>query len=89
MFSTTTTAASTSMPMAMARPPRLMRFALMPDWPMRMKVASAASGSVTATTSAARKLPRNKSSSTTTRTMASSSARDTVPTARWTSVPRS
>ena len=33
MFSTTTTAASTSMPMAMASPPRLIRFALMPDWP--------------------------------------------------------
>jgi hypothetical protein len=81
-FSTTTTAASTSMPMAIARPPRLIRLALMPVARIRMKVPSAASGSVIATTSAARSSPRNSSSSTTTSTAASSRASVTVPTAR-------
>ena len=89
MFSTTTTAASTSMPMAIASPPRLIRLADMPNWRIRMKVTSAASGRVSATTRAARKLPRNSTSSTTTSTMASSRARDTVPTARSTRLPRS
>ena len=50
MFSTTTTAASTSMPMAIASPPRLIRLADMPNCCIRMKVISAASGSVSATT---------------------------------------
>jgi len=88
-FSTTTTAASTSMPMAMARPPRLIRLADSPKARIRMKVASAESGSINATTSAARRLPRKARSRSTTSTMASSSALDTVPTARSTRLERS
>ena len=81
-FSTTTTAASTSIPMAIANPPRLIRFALMPVVRMSRKVASAANGSISATTSAARSSPRNSSNRITTSTLASSSASWTVPTAR-------
>ena len=60
MFSTTTTAASTSMPRAMARPPRLIRLAVRPAWRISRKVASMDSGSVAATTRAARSPPRNR-----------------------------
>ena len=81
MFSTTTTAPSTSMPSAIARPPRLIRLADMPYQRIRMKVASADSGSTAATVTAARRLPRKAPSSTSTSTVASSSALDTVPTA--------
>ncbi|MPN57990.1 hypothetical protein SDC9_205686 [bioreactor metagenome] len=88
-FSTTTTAASTSMPMAMARPPRLIRLADSPNRRIRMKVASADSGSIRATTRAARRLPRKARSSRTTRTMASSRALETVPMARSTRLLRS
>ncbi len=45
-FSTTTTAPSTSMPSAMARPPRLIRLADMPNFCIMMKVMSTASGRV-------------------------------------------
>ena len=82
VFSTTTTAASTSMPMAMASPPRLIRLALCPVQRISRKVHSAASGRISATTMAARSSPRNSNSSTTTSTVASSSAFCTVPTAR-------
>lgn len=82
MFSTTTTAASTSMPMAIASPPRLIRFALSPVRRISRKVVSTDSGRVTATTTAARTLPRNSSSSTTTSTIASTNALPTVPVAR-------
>ena len=88
-FSTTTTAASTSMPMAMASPPRLIRLALMPVMRISRKVDSAANGSISATTSAARRSPRNSSSRITTSTVASSSACSTVLTARVISVLRS
>ena len=88
-FSTTTTAASTSMPMAIARPPKLIKLALMPTRRISKKVPSAASGSITATTSAARSSPRNRSSRMTTSTVASSKALSTVPTARSISVLRS
>ena len=89
MFSTTTTAASTSMPIAIARPPSDIRLADKPHCCMSTKVASADSGRIKATTSAARRLPRNSSSSTSTSTMASCSALVTVPTARPTRLPRS
>ena len=82
MFSTTTTAASTSMPMAIASPPRLIRLALWPVNRISRKVNSAASGSISDTTSAARSSPRNSSNSTTTSTVASSRALRTVATAR-------
>ena len=80
-FSTTTTAQSTSRPMAMAMPPSDMMFALKPYHFITPKVASTASGSEMETTSAARQLPRNSSSSTTTSAMASSSTFCTVQTA--------
>ncbi len=89
MFSTTTTAASTSMPIAIASPPRLIRLADMLNQRIRMKVASADSGRISATTRAARRLPRNSTSSTSTSAMASANAFDTVPTARSTRLPRS
>lgn len=81
-FSTTTTAPSTSMPMAMASPPRLIRLAVSPQARIRIKQMSAAIGSVVATIAAARQSPRNSISSTTTSKVASSSASSTVPTAR-------
>ena len=89
MFSTTTTAASTSMPMAIARPPSDIRLADSPHWCMSTKVASADSGRIKATTRAARRLPKSSSNSTSTRAMASARALLTVPTARSTSAPRS
>lgn len=88
-FSTTTTAASTNMPMAIASPPRLMRFADRPNPRMRMKVASAASGRISATVSAARRFPSMSTRITSTSTTASASAFDTVRTARPTKSPRS
>jgi len=60
MFSTTTTEASTSMPKAIASPPRLIRLAVMPTACISKKVASSDSGSDTATTSAARTPPRKR-----------------------------
>ncbi|MCY1173446.1 hypothetical protein D9M73_136060 [compost metagenome] len=89
MFSTTTTAASTSMPIAMAKPPRLIRLADMPKARIRMKVISAAKGSTMATVRAARILPRNRPSSTMTSTVASIRADDTALTALVTSEARS
>lgn len=80
-FSTTTTAASTSMPNAMARPPRLIRLADIPVVRIRMKVANADSGNTMATVIAARRLPRKAPSNMSTNTVASISALDTVPTA--------
>ncbi len=88
-FSTTTTAASTSRPIAIARPPRLIRLADSPNWRISTKVASTDSGRISATTMAARRLPRNRISRITTSTAASSSALLTVPTARSTSCARS
>ena len=69
------------MPSAIAKPPRLIRLADMPASRIMMKVANAASGSTTATATAARTLPRKAPSSTSTMTVASSNAFETVPTA--------
>ena len=77
-FSTTTTEESTIMPMAMTSPPRLMRVGRQAGEGHQVKVASAASGSDSETTSAARILPRNTASRTTTMRMASNSALDMV-----------
>ena len=89
MFSTTTTAASTSMPMAIASPPKLIRFADIPNARIRINVTSAARGSTNATVSAARMLPRNNPNSTITNTVASISAVETAPTAFVTNEARS
>ena len=61
----------------------------MPKARMRMKVTNAARGSTRATVNAARMLPRNKPSNTMTRTVASSNADETAPTALLTSDARS
>jgi len=58
-FSTITTAASISSPMAMAIPPRLMMFELMPSQRMQMKEKSTDSGSTITTTAALRACSRN------------------------------
>ena len=84
MFSTTTTAASTNMPMAIANPPRLIRLADMPNAFIMIKVNSAANGRDKATVKAARQSPRNSISRMMTRTTASSNAFVTVCTARST-----
>ena len=88
-FSTTTTAASTSMPIAMARPPSDIRLAVSPYQRISTKVPKADSGRITATTSAARSWPRKINSSNSTKAIASSSALLTVLTARSTKLPRS
>ena len=89
MFSTTTTAASTRMPMATASPPRDMRLAETPSTRMRIKVASTDSGSIKATVSAARRLPRSTMSTINTSTTASPRAFCTVHTAASTNSVRS
>ncbi len=83
-FSTTTTAASTNMPIAMERPPKLIRFALRPKRRIKIKVAKADSGNIKATTLAARALPKKARSKITTNTMASNKACATVLIARST-----
>ena len=89
MFSTTTTAASTSMPMAIARPPSDIRLALMPNRRIMMKVNSTDSGRIKATVSAARRLPSIMINTSSTRMTASPSAFSTVHTAAVTSSVRS
>jgi len=81
MFSTITIDESTSMPMAITKPPRLIRLADMSSIFIMMNVKSADKGSTTATVNAALTLPRNKPSRITTSTTASSSACATVLTA--------
>ena len=81
VFSTTTTEQSTSRPMAIARPPSDMMLAEIPVSRMTMKVDSTASGRMSETTSAARRLPRKRISRTTTSAIASSSTFCTVQTA--------
>ena len=88
MFSTTTTEASTNMPSAMARPPRLIRLAVRPAQRISKKVVSSDKGSETATTSAARRPPKKTYSTTHTSTLASARALTTVLIARETSSPR-
>ena len=53
-FSITTTAASTSMPIAMANPPKLIKLAVRPNAFININVERIESGSTAATTSAAR-----------------------------------
>ena len=51
MFSTTTTSASISIPIAIARPPRLIRLADMPTARMTIRAMTIASGKLSAITS--------------------------------------
>ncbi len=76
MCSTITSVPSTMMPKSSA--PRLSRFAGMPVKCMQMKANSSESGIVTAVSSAARTLPRNRNSTATTMTSPSSSVWVTV-----------
>ena len=61
----------------------------MPTMRITISAMTIASGRLKAITSEARQLPRNKSNNTMTSTVASPSARMTVPTARSTRWPRS
>ena len=89
MFSTMTTPPSTTMPSAMAMPPRDMRLAVRPAYRMIIKVVNIVSGSVSDTTSALRTLPKNTKSTTTTKMVPSVRARVIVPSASCTSSARS
>ena len=88
-FSTTTTAASTNMPMAMASPPSDMRLADTPNTRIRINVPSTDSGKISATVNAARRLPSNTTSTASTSNTASPSACSTVHTAALTNSVRS
>ena len=88
-FSTITTAASTSKPMAMAKPPKLMRLADKPNWRMRINVPNTDKGRMIATTKAARILPKKATKIITTRIAASVKALLTVCTAFSTNTERS
>ena len=70
VFSTTTTDESTSIPIAITKPPKLIKFADMEKWLINIKVARAATGKDIETISAALKLPRNKASNMITSTTA-------------------
>ena len=87
-FSTTTTAASTSIPIAIAKPPKLIRLADIPMKCIMIKVNNAAKGNANATTTAALILPKNNISKITTSTIASNKACNTVSTALSTKLPR-
>ena len=89
MFSVTTIDASTTMPSASARPPRLIRFAVTPCQPIRMKVMKAVKGSASATMTAPRKLPRNMNSTSTTKMPPCIRALETVSMHAWISEVRS
>ena len=70
------------MPIPIASPPRLIRFALSPAYFMSMNASSSDSGSIAVTMSALRTLPRKRKRMTTMSTAPSISASRTVPTAR-------
>ena len=88
-FSTITTAASISSPIAMAMPPRLMMLELMPSARMQMNENSTASGSTTITTSAERACSRNSAHTSATMIDSSTSVSVSVSIARWISSERS
>ena len=81
MFSTMTTEPSTIMPMAMASPPRLIRFAEMPSCSITASAASTDTGTEISTSAAARRFIRNRNSTMTISANASSNAFSTVHTA--------
>ena len=83
MFSVTTMDASTTMPRASASPPRLMRLAVTPCQPIRLKVMNAVKGSASATMTAPRKLPRKINSTRITKRLPSISASLTVLMQDW------
>ena len=84
LFSTTTTDASTNIPIAIANPPKLIRFADISNCAIRIKVTIAAIGKLIATARAARASPKNKPNKTNTSNTANISAVLTVLTARST-----
>ena len=63
-----------SIPSAIAKPPKLIKFAVIPSWRIHINVISAARGNTTATTSEARSSPKNSNNNTSTKTTASNSA---------------
>ena len=83
IFSVTTIAPSTTMPMAMARPPRLIRFAVTPCQPISRNATAAVRGSETATVSAARRSHSTRKSTATTRRTPCPSAVETVSMQAW------
>ena len=81
-FSIITIAASTMAPMAIAMPPRLMMFELIPITRMAMKAISTPTGSMTIATSALRTWNRNTTHTSATIRLSSSSVRVSVSIAR-------
>ncbi len=86
MFSTITMVPSTISPMAMASPPRLIRFAEIPNQCMPTTANSTENGMAAATTTLGRNPPMNTNRTSTTRTIPWKSASETVSTAFWTRV---
>jgi hypothetical protein len=82
-FSIMTMAASTMAPMAMAMPPRLMMFELMPSPCMTRKAKSTPTGSIRIATKALRACSRKTTQTRPTITLSSSSVRLSVSIARW------
>jgi hypothetical protein len=82
-FSTPTTASSTSSPMAMASPPRVMVLTESPIQWNTSAVTSRATGSAVSEMKVVRRLSRNSSNTTATMIAASRSASRTLPTDAW------
>ena len=89
MFSTTTTAASTKIPIAMANPPKVIKLADTPVKRIMIKVNSTANGKIMATVNAALRLPSMIINTNNTKITASASAFSTVKTAADTNSLRS
>ena len=89
VFSTTTTEPSTMMPMAIAKPPKDIRFAEIPCCPMTMKVINGVRISVATTITELRTSPRKTKSTTITRMMPSTSTFATLSSAASTRSVRS
>ncbi len=85
-FSTMTMVPSTSMPMAMARPPRLIKLAVIPSTPIPRVAKSSEKGMARATTALGRRPPMNTRSTRATRPTPCTRASVTVATHRATRV---
>jgi len=83
IFSATMIAASTTIPIAMTRPPRLIRLADTSAQSIRMNVAAAVSGRDKATVSAARRSHRSRNRMAITKRPPCSNALDTVRMQAW------
>jgi hypothetical protein len=82
-FSIITMAASTIAPMAIAMPPRLIRFEFMPSRRIAMIEISTPTGSIRMATSAERTCIRNTTQTTATIRLSSNSVRSRFLIARW------